>query len=320
MNAPGPDELQIRDLLIRRGVGPDAAVMDPPPMPAAPPLPTAPPMPAAPPTVHELATDDEPDVPAPRKRALNDRLPAWFEKDRPHLTAEEPPADDEDDDPAPVEEEELDEDEDGEDEEQPGEEDTTRDLFKRLFGSNKEAHERAAALEARAQERARKEKAEQADEDEDQEDEEDAGEEDEEEDGDDAPAAGEKGKKAPTPRPARRRPPFAAPAVPTVSKASVLQRVQNIKPHTRWAAYNGTALAAGFWREFPQFFTDATAYMVETQDSATTAYCLSSYTIAVAIFVLDRAARGWWLPFAWLARIPSASLVVGVLLYGNPAS
>ena len=68
----------------------------------------------------------------------------------------------------------------------------------------------------------------------------------------------------------------------------------------------------------PQFFTHETAYLVHTYGSWTSFYVVIWYGVAAGIWVIDHRTRDWLPPFALLGRMPLVSLVVGVLLYGNP--
>ncbi|MEU9033803.1 hypothetical protein AB0D45_02645 [Streptomyces sp. NPDC048352] len=89
---------------------------------------------------------------------------------------------------------------------------------------------------------------------------------------------------------------------------------------TRHLLYNGSALGGGFYLGVPQFFTAEVAYLVDTYGSWTDFYVCVWYGVAVAIWVLDYRTRGWFPVFAWATRIPLVSMIVGVLLYGNPAA
>ncbi|MDX2649271.1 hypothetical protein PV341_38050 [Streptomyces sp. PA03-1a] len=121
------------------------------------------------------------------------------------------------------------------------------------------------------------------------------------------------------PRRARpqRRPPFAAPGVPKRRK-SLLMSVRTMSGHHRWAIYNGAALALGFAFGLPQFFTAETAYLVATSSSWADPNCLFWYAVTAGIAWVDWRTRRWWPGLALLLRVPAASLVVGVLLYGDP--
>lgn len=89
---------------------------------------------------------------------------------------------------------------------------------------------------------------------------------------------------------------------------------------TRWLLYNGTALALGYAIGAPQFFTAETAYLVHTYGSWTNAYVVIWYGVAAAVWGVNAHTRTWFPLFAWLGRVPWISLVVGVLLYGNPVT
>ncbi|MFD3609011.1 hypothetical protein ACFWXA_13220 [Streptomyces atroolivaceus] len=103
-------------------------------------------------------------------------------------------------------------------------------------------------------------------------------------------------------------------------KKSGIEAFTQIPRKTRHLLYNGAALGAGFWIGVPQFFTAEVAYLVDTYSSWTDFYVCVWYGVAVGIWVIDHRTRNWFPPFALAARIPLVSMIVGVLLYGNPAA
>ncbi|MET9819595.1 hypothetical protein [Streptomyces sp. NPDC006355] len=116
----------------------------------------------------------------------------------------------------------------------------------------------------------------------------------------------------------RRRPRFAAPGIPHTMKPerrSLVEIIRSTPDHVRWMTYNGSALAAGFWLGWPQWVKDGTAY-VAAEHTLTDTYSFTCYALAAGVFFLDYRARGWLLPVAWVCRIPTVSLVVGVPLHG----
>ncbi|MFC8332773.1 hypothetical protein [Streptomyces olivaceus] len=161
---------------------------------------------------------------------------------------------------------------------------------------------------------------------EDQEDDEDAegNQEDDEDAEGDGPQEGGPVRKMATglARRARRpgqRPRFAAAGVPHTMKAerrSLVEIIRSTPDHVWWMAYNGSALAAGFWLGWPQWVKDGTAFLAAEHPTLTDTYSFTCYALAAGVFVLDYRARGWLFPVSWLARIPTASLVVGVPLHG----
>jgi hypothetical protein len=104
----------------------------------------------------------------------------------------------------------------------------------------------------------------------------------------------------------------------TSPKKSLMEAWGGLRPATRHGLYNGTALAIAWQFNVPQFFTQETAYLVHTHHSWTSFEVCIWYGVAIAICALDHRTRNWLPPFALLARTPLISLVVGVLLYGNP--
>lgn len=103
-------------------------------------------------------------------------------------------------------------------------------------------------------------------------------------------------------------------------KKSGIEAWTGLPKKTRHLLYNGTALGAGFWIGVPQFFTAEVAYLVDTYGSWTDFYVCIWYGVAAGIWVIDYRTRNWFPPFALAARIPLVSMIVGVLLYGNPAA
>ncbi|MFD5788623.1 hypothetical protein ACFWH1_18620 [Streptomyces sp. NPDC127037] len=104
------------------------------------------------------------------------------------------------------------------------------------------------------------------------------------------------------------------------AKKSGIEAWTALPRKTRHLLYNGTALGAGFYLGVPQYFRDEVAYLVANHGSWTNFSVCVWYGIAIGIWVLDHRTRNWFPPFALVARIPLVSMVVGVLLYGNPAA
>ncbi|WP_371799082.1 hypothetical protein OG963_14770 [Streptomyces sp. NBC_01707] len=102
-------------------------------------------------------------------------------------------------------------------------------------------------------------------------------------------------------------------------KKSLAEAWNGMSPPTRHGLYNGSALALGFGLGIPQFFTAETAYLAATYDSWTDFYVCVWYGVAVAIWCFDQRTRNWLPPLALAARVPLVSVIVGVLLHGNPA-
>lgn len=291
---PDEEELQLRDRLRDLGVSyapapdPDAT---PPREPEAGHLEHAAP-----------AAEEEAPVPDPRQTAP--RMRDWWAPDRPPLNDEDQP---EDLTPAPGDEE-SEEPDDGREE---------RDGFRARLRKHLEGVPTVAdALAAEKAAKAAEDAEDDVDEEEDQEDDVD-----EEEDGPEPGGPVRKmatGLKRRARRPGR-RPRFAAAGVPHTMKAerrSLVEIIRSTPDHVWWLAYNGSALAAGFWLGWPQWVKDGTAFLATEHPSLTDAYSFTCYALAAGVFVLDYRARGWLFPVSWLARIPTASLVVGVPLHG----
>jgi hypothetical protein len=100
-------------------------------------------------------------------------------------------------------------------------------------------------------------------------------------------------------------------------KQSALQWWLGLSAPARWGLYNGTAAAAGFALHVVQFFHAETAYLVAQHHSWTNPYVCIWYGVAAGLWVFDYKTRAFWPLFALAARIPLASAVVGVLLYGS---
>ncbi|MCC9686909.1 hypothetical protein [Streptomyces sp. MNU103] len=178
--------------------------------------------------------------------------------------------------------------------------------------------------------------AEDAEDDEDQEDdEEEPGEEDTGDTSGDTPAQGAPAKGGPTPggpvaktsgkprkaRRTRRRPRFVARGIPFTAKPdqerrSLVEVIRSTPPHVQWLAYNGSALGAGWWLGWPQWVKCGAAFLATEHPTLTDAYSLTCYALVAGVVFLDYRARGWVLPVAWLFRIPTVSVVVGVPLHG----
>lgn len=260
-----------------------------------------------------LGSGEETAVPAPRPSSP--RLPDWWAKDRPPLADEEEPAGQEEPDvPAADEDQEQPE---------PGEEPSSRPGLRARVRTWVEAVEERTG-HRQAPEDTPEDTGDTAD-DEAGDDEEDAG-----DTGEGGPKEGgpvskttgalrwpSRPQKAPRPR---HRPRFAAAGIPHTMKPakerkSLLEIIRSTPDHVRWMVYNGSALGAGFWLGWPQWVKDGTAYLA-AEHTLTDTYSLTCYALAAGVLFLDYRARGWVLPVAWLFRIPTVSLAVGVPLHG----
>ncbi|AIV35577.1 hypothetical protein [Streptomyces sp. CCM_MD2014] len=251
---------------------------------------------------------EEASVPAPRRTAP--RLPDWWAPERPDVTAEDKPAE-----PAPAPS-----DEDAEDQEEPA--------LPQTPATPSSSPDRAD-FQTRMREwlESKREPARPGDtgpdDDHAPDDDEDTGEDDGDTAGDGPEPGGPvrkmaTGLKRRARRPGR-RPRFAAAGVPHTMKPerrSLVEIIRSTPDQVWWMAYNGSALAAGFWLGWPQWVKDGTAFLAAEHPTLTDTYSLTCYALAAGVLVLDYRARGWLFPVSWLARIPTASLVVGVPLYG----
>ncbi|MFU0240404.1 hypothetical protein ACKI1J_32285 [Streptomyces scabiei] len=121
----------------------------------------------------------------------------------------------------------------------------------------------------------------------------------------------------------RSRPRFSAPGIPHTMRAaqerrSLMEVIRSTPDHVRWGIYNGSALAAGFYLGWPQWVRDGVDFLVTEHPTLTDTYSLTCYGLAAGVLYLDGHVRTWRLLVAWAARVPAASLVVGVLMYGDP--
>lgn len=116
-----------------------------------------------------------------------------------------------------------------------------------------------------------------------------------------------------------RRPRFDAPGLRAPAEhRSLLEVIRSTPDYVVWLLYSGSALAAGFWLGWPQWFRDAVDYLVTEHPTLTDPYAFQCYAVAAAVLVVDWRTRSWVLPLAWMARIPSASLVIGAAMNGDP--
>lgn len=111
---------------------------------------------------------------------------------------------------------------------------------------------------------------------------------------------------------------YSRPTYPSTPRQSLIGWWKARSAESQWLLYNGAALGVGYVCGLPQFVTEETAYLVHTYDSWTAPYVVIWYGVAAAVWFADAHTRTWLPPFAWLGRVPWVSLVVGVLLYGNP--
>ncbi|WTW95444.1 hypothetical protein OG216_19575 [Streptomycetaceae bacterium NBC_01309] len=102
-------------------------------------------------------------------------------------------------------------------------------------------------------------------------------------------------------------------------RRSLIEAWAGLRPVTRHGLYNGSALGLGLYLGVPQFVTQQTAATVAACDSWTDARVVACYFVVSGVWMFDYSTRHWLPPFALAARMPLVSLIVGLLLYGNPA-
>ncbi|MFC9226970.1 hypothetical protein ACFT8W_40625 [Streptomyces hygroscopicus] len=91
-----------------------------------------------------------------------------------------------------------------------------------------------------------------------------------------------------------------------------------LSPKTRALLYNAAAAGTGWVFGLVPFMSDSIADCGRTY-SISGALVLGLGGLAVIAHFWDRRTRHWWGPFAWVARIPLASIVTALALYA-PAS
>ncbi len=265
--------------------------------------------------------DDEAPAPAvPAPRPSSPRLPDWWAKDRPPLAVVPDPEEQEDQEEpdVPVADE----------DQEPGEGEET--------SSRPALRKRARSWVDNVLDRSSSDTAEDAEDTEEDEDQEgDEGEPGEEDNGDtsgDTPAQGgptpggpvakTSGKPRKARRP-RRRPRFVARGIPFTAKPdqerrSLVEVIRSTPPHVQWLAYNGSALGAGFWLGWPQWYRDGVTFVVTEHPTLTDTYSVTCYALVAGFLAADYRLRRAVLPVAWSIRVNTASLIAGVLLFGDP--
>lgn len=120
------------------------------------------------------------------------------------------------------------------------------------------------------------------------------------------------------PRKKRKKPKTGAPRAawdsrPPSPRQSLADAWDNVPPRLKWLAYHASAAYLGWSCGLVDWATYVTAWIVSTSPASPQA--VFWYAAAGATVLVYRRTRHWWRPVAWLATVPVASTVVGVLLY-----
>jgi hypothetical protein len=100
---------------------------------------------------------------------------------------------------------------------------------------------------------------------------------------------------------------------PPSPRQSLLDAWDGVPYRLKWLAYHASAAYLGWTIGLVSWVTYVTAWIAG--HGLTDPQAIFWYAAALAAFLLYRRTRSWWWPVAWLAAVPAASVVVGVLLY-----
>jgi hypothetical protein len=103
---------------------------------------------------------------------------------------------------------------------------------------------------------------------------------------------------------------------PRDPRQSLVEAWDAVPYRLKWLAYHATAAYLGWTIGLVSWVTYVTAWIADGH--LTSPQSVFWYVAAALTFLLYRRTRGMWLPVAWLAAVPAASTVVGVLLHGTP--
>ncbi|NUR03225.1 MAG: hypothetical protein HOY79_43945, partial [Streptomyces sp.] len=135
------------------------------------------------------------------------------------------------------------------------------------------------------------------------------------------PAAPKKPKARKTRRNRPRRHDPAAPrsawdSRPPAPRQSLLDAWDRVPYRLKWLAYHATAAYLGWTVGLVSWATYVTGWIANGHLASPQA--VFWYVAGALTLLLHHRTRRMWLPVAWLAAVPAASTVVGVLLYGTP--
>jgi len=99
-------------------------------------------------------------------------------------------------------------------------------------------------------------------------------------------------------------------------RQSLIEAWDGVPYRFKWLAYHASAAYLGWSMGLVDWVTYVTAWIADA--GLTDPQSVFWYCAAAAAFLLYRRTRPWPWPLAWLAAVPAASTVTGVLLYGTP--
>lgn len=135
------------------------------------------------------------------------------------------------------------------------------------------------------------------------------------------PPQKDRGQRAPKPQKKRRKkakpgtPRAGVDTRPASPRQSLADAWDRVPPRLKWLAYHASAAYLGWSIGLVGWSTYVTAWIATTGfvgPQAVFWYCAAGVTVLVY-----RRTRSWWRPVAWLATVPAASALTGVLLYGT---
>lgn len=92
----------------------------------------------------------------------------------------------------------------------------------------------------------------------------------------------------------------------------------DLSPRARHLVYSGSAAAAGYAVGLAPALVSA-LNAIDARYSAGTALAVGVGLVLLVGQVIDRRTRAWWGPLPWITRIPLASAVLALCLYGTHA-
>lgn len=103
---------------------------------------------------------------------------------------------------------------------------------------------------------------------------------------------------------------------PPSPRQSLVEAWDRVPYRLKWLAYHASAAYLGWSIGLVGWVTYVTAWIART--GLVGPQAIFWYLAGAATLLLHHRTRRWWPPVAWLAAVPAASTVVGVLLYGTP--
>jgi hypothetical protein len=118
-------------------------------------------------------------------------------------------------------------------------------------------------------------------------------------------------------RPQPHQPRSAFDTRPPSPRQSLVEAWDQVPYRLKWLTYHASAAALGWTIGLVGWVTYVTAWIARTGLAGPQA--ILWYAVGALTLLLHHRTRRWWPPVAWLAAVPAASTVVGVLLYGTPS-